>query len=787
MVILHVLRKAITSGFIRRPGFSLLLTAGLCLLLWILGLRFETRKGVDSVLDARGGQREVFERAREIGEIERTLFVDIECARIFSTEGLWLVREVTDAFLASERVMSAKSLTHSVLPVRRGFSFSFEPLIPPPPWSEEQLADLERFCLEHPLIRDVMVSGNGRRALVAIEYHFDALEKADPKELRAEARAILDEFENEGVRLRVLSFPFAEMEIKEAVRADLLVMAGGALLLAIIVLRVAFLGWRLAIALLLGHLLYLSILPGLIRMTGYQPEPFAMTLFPLLGAIQLALMAHIGAGFVRGRVKGDGTAEALEQTVLETGKACLFATLTTMAGFLALSVSSTDSIRELGIWGATGVAAGFVFSFGPALSILSVCGGSGSPGKANGYQARLRTVENHWRVISRGLAAIVRRRSVWLLAGAAVLIASTTPGLFLLKPDVRIESFLPTGSQAGELVRIADREYGGLHIAQIDFDSGRAGGVSGREFLEYVWAVHRKAAMIPEVTAAYSYPQILTILNQIWHGGAEGAFRLPDDGWLLRMFTTGLEAFDLPLLGAVVDPERRTAFLILRMPALSSERYLEIVETILADATLTAPDGVEVRAAGMVHEFLASDREVVRAQLLSSILVATAVGVLLLLLWRGPRLVLMGLLATFLPVAATLGIAGYLGLTLNAITVMAGAIAAGIAVDDAVHFITCWRDARRRLPDNEVAIEEAIFVKGPPIVCTSVILIGAFLLLSLSSFQPVAQLGLLVAGALTLTLPAILLILPVTLRAIGSPGSENQKTQERTDSGPEGN
>lgn len=762
-----VVPNPLSNAFIRYPKGALVLTLGICLLLWLVGWNFQTRSGIDSVLDARGGQRELYDIARQVGEIDRTVWIDVEAERIFSTETLSLVRELTNSFLSAEHVVTAKSLTHSLMPVRRGFSFTFEPVIPAAPWSEDQLEEMELFSLGHPLIRNVLVSGNGRRTLLAIEYEAEALARIGPAQLRTQVREVLAPFQRDDVRFRILGLPLAELEIRERLTADLIILALGTLLVAGAVLWMAFLNWRLAGLLLWVHLLYLSLLPGLLRLAGYQPEPFAITLFPLLGAIQLTLLAHIGSAYNRARTKGLLGSARWRWAIAETQRSCLFATLTTMAGFLALTVSSESSIRELGLWGAAGVGLGFLFSFGPGLSLLAALHRNETTAAA--ALERLRTRERFWQRVSTGIALFTQKRSAWLLGGATLLFLATAPGLLLLQPDVRIESFLPRGSQIQEAVLLADAEYGGLQVAQIDFDSGRSGGIMDRDFLEAVWQTHRLAEAIPEVTAVYSYPQVLTLLNQIWLGGGPEAVRLPAEGWLLGMFTRGLEVFDLPLLGALADEERRTAFLLLRMPSVPSARYLQIVEEITAAAKANAAETVNIQAGGVVNAFLASDRAVVRAQVFSSATVAVVVTFLLLVLWRQPRLALTGLAVTALPVISFIGLASYVGMSLNAITVMAGAIAAGVAVDDSVHFITCWREARARLGTDQEAIAEALRIKGPPILWTTIILIGAFLLLGLSSFEPVGQLGFIVAGTLALTLPTLLLVLPCLL-------SHQQKT-----------
>jgi len=71
--------------------------------------------------------------------------------------------------------------------------------------------------------------------------------------------------------------------------------------------------------------------------------------------------------------------------------------------------------------------------------------------------------------------------------------------------------------------------------------------------------------------------------------------------------------------------------------------------------------------------------------------------------------------------------------------VLAGALAFGVAVDDAVHFVTYWMERRASHGDGRRAMEETLAAKGGPITFTSVILVFTFLVFTLSSFPPIRQ------------------------------------------------
>jgi len=100
---------------------------------------------------------------------------------------------------------------------------------------------------------------------------------------------------------------------------------------------------------------------------------------------------------------------------------------------------------------------------------------------------------------------------------------------------------------------------------------------------------------------------------------------------------------------------------------------------------------------------------------------------------------------------------------LNSINVMVGALALGIAQDDTIHFVTHWRDKVRGGHSSLAALQDTFEVKSRPIIWTTVILVGVFALFGLSSFPPVVQFGLLLAGAFVAAQVSLLLFLPAWL------------------------
>jgi predicted RND superfamily exporter protein len=116
-----------------------------------------------------------------------------------------------------------------------------------------------------------------------------------------------------------------------------------------------------------------------------------------------------------------------------------------------------------------------------------------------------------------------------------------------------------------------------------------------------------------------------------------------------------------------------------------------------------------------------------------------------------PAMITFGLWAIFV---------GQIGLAAAVI----GAASLGIVVDDSVHFLTKYlRGRREKNLTKEDAIRYAFAEVGEAIVITSIIVGAGFAMISLSTFQVNAQLGLLTAITVIVAMFFDFLILPAIL------------------------
>ncbi|MDX1501525.1 MAG: RND transporter, partial [Thermoanaerobaculia bacterium] len=161
---------------------------------------------------------------------------------------------------------------------------------------------------------------------------------------------------------------------------------------------------------------------------------------------------------------------------------------------------------------------------------------------------------------------------------------------------------------------------------------------------------------------------------------------------------------------------------------------------------------------------LAAQRRLLGALTLSLALTAAAVVTISIGLVRGGRLALAAVVPNLWPVAVALGAMGWLGVPIDAATVMIAAVVLGVAVDDTLHYLGALRRAgggRAPAAAARWALEEV----APAHLLTTLVLAGGFAVLAGSSFLPVARFGGVAAMALLAALAADFLWVPALTAA----------------------
>jgi predicted RND superfamily exporter protein len=127
---------------------------------------------------------------------------------------------------------------------------------------------------------------------------------------------------------------------------------------------------------------------------------------------------------------------------------------------------------------------------------------------------------------------------------------------------------------------------------------------------------------------------------------------------------------------------------------------------------------------------------------------------------------LVSMIPNLTPIVLVLGFMGWLGVPLDAFTLLIGSIAMGLAVDDTIHFMHNFRRYYERSGDVTVAVRETLASTGQALLFTSLVLSTGFFIFTLASLNNLFFFGLLTGLAILLAFLADLILAPALMAVV---------------------
>jgi predicted RND superfamily exporter protein len=734
---------------------------GMGALLCLIPLLFQSSKiqfssQADKLLATDQRQQETFEKLRGIINDQDVLVVSMRCPNgVFSSSGLTSLHQVSETLLTMEGASDIKSITHSYKPVRSGFSFDMVPLATTNQLDSASLKKLADFSLGNPLIKNVMVSGDGMEALINVTFG-EPISESRQSSLLNELEVLLAPWRINGFRFHYLGLPLAEHEVRKALTSDIKWMMP-VLAIGIACMLIGFVrSFRLLVFLLIQSVFTFLCGIALLASLDIGIPLSGWLLIPFWATIQWTLLMHCLSACKQS--DEDGLKHPVQDGMQRIFKSASLAMLTTAIGMGSLAASESPFIREIGLMGAAGVILIFISTFGPGMSFLQLLHPPSS-GLASSHHHR---EDFHGSFIQRYFNLLLAwRRGILSVSFLVFLISSI--GLWYISVDIRIKSFLSKETRTRQGLEHFDRVYGGANIFQMEIDTGSPNGIHQRQVLAYLEKLQFEAEQKGSITGVYSYAQLLAMMNQIWEQEAPGSFRIPKSDLVLGTFAMVLKTQNYPFMRALCDTEYQKSWLIIRTPDIPGKDYVRLIKEIVDIAERELPADCTLNVQEGLYKVMQSDRQIVDSLTRSGVSTAGIILILLILLWHSVKLGIVAVAVNLLAVIFVVGSAGWFDIPFNTFTVMIGAMTLGIAVDDAVHFITYWRSRRGVTESVNQALMETLRAKGRPIVFTSLILVFTFAVFIGSSFPPVSQFAGLCALAFAVALISTCVVLPCLL------------------------
>lgn len=499
---------------------------------------------------------------------------------------------------------------------------------------------------------------------------------------------------------------------------------------------------------------------GLMGVSGQDITIIHGIIYPLILGIGIASSVHVMSRSLTNRRAGMDVADASMAALNSLLAPCFFTAVTTTAGMLSLTTSTLAPLRQFGILGAVGAFSTFLLTYalGPYLLPLLPAPVAGEDRASDALWARWDRF-----LTSLGEFALRRARTVALIA--TLLVGVGLVGISQLETGSNPVHYYKADDPVRVALEYVDSVLSGTSNLEILIDTGTDGGVKDPAMLRRILEAQDYLEKVDGIGTTLSVVDYITTLQRVT-GGAEEGSELPK---------TRAEVAQLLLLmndpdteAQVVDHSYRMARITATLKVSETEKLnpqLPGVEAML-ERVFPEAQGLSAQATGMTKLIANMDRHLLHSATRSVGLAFVMVLLFMTLALRSVRLGLFSMIPNILPIVMVMGVMGWVGIPLDPGTTMIGAVALGLVVDNTVHFLHPFREFSKAGQSTLEATQSTLLLTGRAIITTTVVLVCAFWLLLLASFNPNVYFGLLCGLAVAFGLVADLVVLPAALNLI---------------------
>ncbi len=671
---------------------------------------------------------------------------------VFELEVLAAIDRLGTAAARAPFAVGVDTLLDAPLIRREGEAVVVGRLAEEVPRTAQEAARLKERALDSALIRDHLVTADGRTTLIAVQLDPEHTDLDEKIALVAGIQAAVDAelARSPDLTVHLAGLPVLDSAIGDLARQDTLRVAPLSSGVIVLVGLLVFGRFRTAIVPLIVVALAVAWVLGFIGAMGWGFGILGGPLLNVVLAVGVADSVHVISDALHRMSKGEPPLVALRTSLSELLVPCFFTSITSVAGFLALTSSDIGPVREFGVLSALGAASAFVltFSFLPwFVAWVKPPGPAFLARQQTGPLARLLSV----------LARPSPRAARIVLGTFVIVVAVSLWGMTKVHVGANPIRYFRDGEPAQLATLAVEEAVGGSATMELLIEAP-GGGLREPAVLARLAELEGWLVAQPGITSVVS---LLDVYRET-HRALVGEAQLPSTRAMaaqLLLLVEGEDGFE-----SIAQDDASLGRMTVRFEIGQLERIIELAPVLEARLAAESDEALAISATGYGLLFARLDGYLVDSQVRGLLIAFAVISLMMAMLLGSLRLALLAMIPNLAPIVVGLALMAALDVPLDPGTLMVGPLALGLVVDDTVHFLVRYRRRRALGSSPPEAVAEAVQHTGRAIVLTTVLLSASFATLLFASTAMAMHFGIIAAIVAVLALVADLVVLPAALR-----------------------
>jgi predicted RND superfamily exporter protein len=679
------------------------------------------------------------ELLERVQRISRTL-VDVEAVDPFQINSL-----------TSRKAKNIRSSTEGL---------SIVPLMYPDlPTTAAELVEAREAVLRSPLIYGPMVSHDLRSTLITVDF-FD--QEIDYGNVFDQIEALVAPERTEGIRIAVAGDPVLFGWIRHFLGETLMILLATIALLAALLLLVMRTWYGTLLPLLSGLISALWSLAAA-RWLGMHLDPLAIVVAFLITGRAISNSVQMISRFdAECRLHGGDQQRAAQEAFIHLFKPSMLSVIADAGCVLAVMLTPIPLLKAIAIIGSIWLTTLIVSVIITIPLLLSVILGADRPlhrlnldgvlDRILSACGRATTSQHSWIIVAAFLVAF--GLSAW--HATDLTIGDANPGSPILWQD----------SVYNQDAAAINSTFAGADRMFLVTDAGEPDAIKRPEVLADMAMLQRYMEAQPEVGGSLSFSDVLPVIRKGLYEGNPRYEQLGRDaienGELTYMVEAGSDPGDMDRF---MDPEGRYGSITLFFRDHQGDTIRTAVHRLknyLAEGNF---ESAQVLLAGGVVGMVAAVNEVILAGQIEAI----AVGLLIVILcsavaYGALRSGLFFMVPVLLSNTMTFSFMTWKGIGMSINTLPVVALGIGLGVDYAFYVVDGVSEELKRNGGNlGAAVRHSLMGAGRGVLITGVTLIGSAFIWMFSSLRLQAEMGILIAVWLTISVVSALLLMPALI------------------------
>lgn len=674
---------------------------------------------------------------------------------IYSRDNLHLIDGITRAAAQLPHVARVDSLTNYPRIRVQDDAIAVESLVDADaPWTPPQLAALRHFAEADQQVAGKLVSKAGNAAAVVVTLALPEPQLQSQTELMTAAGALKKQWldSHPGLTLHFNGDVAIEDAILQVTMEDML-WVNPLVFTTIFLLVGFFLRSRVAIVSTIAVVLVSTVMSmGVLVLIGFDINPITMMAPAVIMVLAVLDSVHIMTQYIINLREGTDKVTAMVSSLRKNASPVFWTSATDAVGFLSMNFGDSPPFRDMGNMAAIGVMIAFVVTY----TVL--------PGVALLFPDRIEARPLVLATLMQKMTRFTLRIPALILWGVLLATGALAWSIPALNVNDDLATYFDDSLEIQDSLQFARHNIEGVQFILYSLGGEAAGQVNDPDFLHRAERFEQWLEQQPEVSSVDSYLDLIRKINQAMHDDDPRYFAVPDSRELAAQYLL-LYELSLPAgmdLTRDLSDDRSSLRMVVNVRDSDNQTLIRLEQHAQQWLATNEPD-LRAEATSELLMFAHMGTSIILSMMDGSLFTLLFVTAMMMIGLRSFKFGLVSMIPNICPPIVIYGVWSLTVGHVNHAVAMTFSICMGLIVDDTIHLMSKYLDARRHGRSPQDAITESMMTSGTAVVVTSFTLGIGFLVLSLSRFTVNDTMSVMVASIIFAALLFDLLFLPVLL------------------------